>query len=89
MHAALATQPGSQDAANEDWAGVLVPGLAVVLDGLSAPMAPAPAVATVRPGMSASSVPGSSPSPPTPPAAWPMPWPMPSGRWPACIPAAT
>jgi hypothetical protein len=37
MHAALATQPGSPDAANEDWAGVLAPGLAVVLDGLSAP----------------------------------------------------
>ena len=37
MHAAIATQPGSQDSANEDWAGVLVPGLAVVLDGLSAP----------------------------------------------------
>jgi hypothetical protein len=37
MRAALATQPGSQDAANEDWAGVLAPGLAVVLDGLSAP----------------------------------------------------
>jgi hypothetical protein len=37
MHAAIATQAGSQDTANEDWAGVLVPGLAVVLDGLSAP----------------------------------------------------
>jgi Protein phosphatase 2C len=37
MRAALATQAGSQDAANEDWAGVLAPGLAVVLDGLSAP----------------------------------------------------
>jgi hypothetical protein len=37
MHAAIATQAGSPDAANEDWAGVLVPGLAVVLDGLSAP----------------------------------------------------
>jgi hypothetical protein len=37
MRAALATQPGSQDSANEDWAGVLAPGLAVVLDGLSAP----------------------------------------------------
>jgi hypothetical protein len=37
MHAALATQAGSPDAANEDWAGVLAPGLAVVLDGLSAP----------------------------------------------------
>jgi hypothetical protein len=37
MHAAIATQAGSPDAENEDWAGVLVPGLAVVLDGLSAP----------------------------------------------------
>jgi hypothetical protein len=37
MHAALATQAGSQDSAYEDWAGILVPGLAVVLDGLSAP----------------------------------------------------
>jgi Protein phosphatase 2C len=37
MHAAITTQAGSPDAANEDWAGVLVPGLAVVLDGLSAP----------------------------------------------------
>ena len=37
MRAAVATQAGSQDAASEDWAGVLAPGLAVVLDGLSAP----------------------------------------------------
>jgi hypothetical protein len=37
MRAAVATQAGSPDTANEDWAGVLVPGLAVVLDGLSAP----------------------------------------------------
>jgi hypothetical protein len=37
IRAALATQPGSPDTANEDWAGVLAPGLAVVLDGLSAP----------------------------------------------------
>jgi hypothetical protein len=37
MRAAIATQPGSQDSTNEDWAGVLAPGLAVVLDGLSAP----------------------------------------------------
>ena len=37
MHAAIATQAGSPDTANEDWAGVLAPGLAVVLDGLSAP----------------------------------------------------
>ena len=37
MRAAVATQAGSPDSANEDWAGVLVPGLAVVLDGLSAP----------------------------------------------------
>jgi hypothetical protein len=37
MHAAIATQAGSPDAANEDWAGVAAPGLAVVLDGLSAP----------------------------------------------------
>ena len=37
MRAALATQAGSPDSANEDWAGVLAPGLAVVLDGLSAP----------------------------------------------------
>jgi hypothetical protein len=37
MHAAIATQAGSPDAANEDWAGVLAPGLAVVLDDLSAP----------------------------------------------------
>jgi hypothetical protein len=37
MRAALATEPGSPDAANEDWGGVLAPGLAVVLDGLSAP----------------------------------------------------
>jgi Protein phosphatase 2C len=37
MRAAIATQPGSHDSANEDWAGVLAPGLAVVLDGLSAP----------------------------------------------------
>lgn len=37
MHAAIATQAGSPDAENEDWAGVLAPGLAVVLDGLSAP----------------------------------------------------
>jgi hypothetical protein len=37
MHAAIATQPGSPDSPNEDWAGVLAPGLAVVLDGLSAP----------------------------------------------------
>ena len=37
MHAAIATQASSPDAENEDWAGVLAPGLAVVLDGLSAP----------------------------------------------------
>jgi len=37
MHAAIATQPGSPDTPNEDWAGIAVPGLAVVLDGLSAP----------------------------------------------------
>jgi hypothetical protein len=37
MHAAIATQAGTQDTANEDWAGVTAPGLAVVLDGLSAP----------------------------------------------------
>jgi hypothetical protein len=37
MRAAIATQPASPDSANEDWAGVLAPGLAVVLDGLSAP----------------------------------------------------
>jgi hypothetical protein len=37
MRAAIATQPGSPDAPNEDWAGITVPGLAVVLDGLSAP----------------------------------------------------
>ena len=38
MRAAIATQPGSQETANEDWAGVAAPGLvAVVLDGLSAP----------------------------------------------------
>jgi hypothetical protein len=37
MRAAIATQAASQDSANEDWAGVLAPGLAVVLDGLSAP----------------------------------------------------
>jgi hypothetical protein len=37
MRTSIATQAGSQDSANEDWAGVLVPGLAVVLDGLSAP----------------------------------------------------
>jgi hypothetical protein len=37
MRAAIATQAGSRDSANEDWAGVLAPGLAVVLDGLSAP----------------------------------------------------
>jgi hypothetical protein len=36
MRAAIITQPASQDVANEDWAGV-APGLAVVLDGLSAP----------------------------------------------------
>jgi hypothetical protein len=36
MRAAIVTQPASQDTANEDWAGV-APGLAVVLDGLSAP----------------------------------------------------
>ena len=54
MHAAIATQAGGQDSANEDWAGVLAPGLAVVLDGLSAPTAPAPAVATARRGSSAS-----------------------------------
>jgi hypothetical protein len=37
MRAAIATQAGSTDTANEDWAGALVPGLALVLDGLSAP----------------------------------------------------
>jgi hypothetical protein len=37
MRATLATQAGSPDSANEDWAGVLAPGLAVVLNGLSAP----------------------------------------------------
>ena len=37
MRAALATQAGSPDSANEDWAGILAPGLVVVLDGLSAP----------------------------------------------------
>jgi Protein phosphatase 2C len=37
MHAAIATVAGGQDSPNEDWAGVLAPGLAVVLDGLSAP----------------------------------------------------
>jgi hypothetical protein len=36
MRAAVITEPGAQDLANEDWAGV-APGLAVVLDGLSAP----------------------------------------------------
>jgi hypothetical protein len=37
MRAAIASQAGSPDSPNEDWAGVLAPGLAVVLDGLSAP----------------------------------------------------
>ena len=37
MHAAIATQAGSPESENEDWAGVAAPGLAVVLDGLSAP----------------------------------------------------
>jgi Protein phosphatase 2C len=37
MRAAIATQPGSPDTPNEDWAGITAPGLAVVLDGLSAP----------------------------------------------------
>ncbi|MGH3487320.1 MAG: hypothetical protein ACRDP8_05315 [Actinopolymorphaceae bacterium] len=37
MRAAIVTQAGSQDTANEDWAGVAAPGLAVLLDGLSAP----------------------------------------------------
>jgi hypothetical protein len=37
MRAAIASQAGSPDSANEDWAGVLAPGLALVLDGLSAP----------------------------------------------------
>jgi Protein phosphatase 2C len=37
MRAAIATQASSQDTANEDWAGVAAPGLAIVLDGLSAP----------------------------------------------------
>jgi hypothetical protein len=37
MRAAIATQAGGQDSPNEDWAGVLAPGVAVVLDGLSAP----------------------------------------------------
>src|SRR4029453_6231372 len=37
MRAAIATQAGSHDTANEDWAGVAAPGLALVLDGLSAP----------------------------------------------------
>jgi Protein phosphatase 2C len=36
MRAAIVTEPGAQDLANEDWAGV-APALAVVLDGLSAP----------------------------------------------------
>jgi hypothetical protein len=36
MRAAVVTEPGTRDLANEDWAGV-TPGLAVVLDGLSAP----------------------------------------------------
>jgi hypothetical protein len=36
MRAAVVTESGAQDLANEDWAGV-APGLAVVLDGLSAP----------------------------------------------------
>jgi hypothetical protein len=36
MRAAIVTQAASQETANEDWAGV-APGLAVVLDGLSAP----------------------------------------------------
>jgi hypothetical protein len=36
MRAALITEPGAKDLANEDWAGV-TPDLAVVLDGLSAP----------------------------------------------------
>jgi hypothetical protein len=37
MHAAIATVAGGQDSPNEDWAGALAPGVAVVLDGLSAP----------------------------------------------------
>jgi hypothetical protein len=36
MRAAIVTQAASQHTANEDWAGV-APGLAIVLDGLSAP----------------------------------------------------
>ena len=36
MYAAIVTEPGDQALANEDWAGV-APGVAVVLDGLSAP----------------------------------------------------
>jgi Protein phosphatase 2C len=37
MHAAIATVAGGQDSPNEDWAGALAPGVAMVLDGLSAP----------------------------------------------------
>jgi hypothetical protein len=37
LAAAIATQAGSPESENEDWAGVAAPGLAVVLDGLSAP----------------------------------------------------
>jgi hypothetical protein len=89
MRAALATQPGSPDAANEDWAGVLAPGLAVVLDGLSAPDGTGTGCRHGTPWYVSQLGPDSSPSPPTQPVAWPMPWPRPSGRLPACIPAAT
>jgi hypothetical protein len=57
MRAALATQPGSPDSANKDWAGVLAPGLAVVLDGLSAPDGTGTGCRHGTPGRSASSGP--------------------------------
>jgi hypothetical protein len=55
MHAAIATQAGSPESENEDWAGVAAPGLAVVLDGLSAPDGTGTGVVTARRGSSASS----------------------------------
>jgi hypothetical protein len=85
MHAAVATWAGSQDAANEDWAGVLAPGLAVVLDGLSAPdgdrhrLSPRHALIH-RPARPTTADPGKRPHP----AAWSARWPRRSGRLPAC-----
>jgi hypothetical protein len=89
MRAAIATQAGSQESPNEDWAGVLAPGLAVVLDGLSAPDGTGTWCRHGTPWYVSQLGPRLLTLAAGPLVAWRMRWPRPSARSPASIPAAT